>query len=111
MSNGENAMTVEKTLLEIKKDLAEKKISSLEATEATLAQIEAKADLGSYVTVCADEARAAAKEADARIAAGRICPCSACPWRSRTIYAPRACAPPARPASSKTTCRRTTLSS
>lgn len=74
MSNGENAMTVEKTLLEIKKDLAEKKISSLEATEATLAQIEAKADLGSYVTVCADEARAAAKEADARIAAGEDLP-------------------------------------
>ena len=67
-------MTVKKTLLEIKKDLAEKKISSLEATEATLAQIEAKADLGSYVTVCADEARAAAKEADARIAAGEDLP-------------------------------------
>ena len=74
ISNGENAMTVKKTLLEIKKDLAEKKISSLEATEATLAQIEAKADLGSYVTVCADEARAAAKEADARIAAGEDLP-------------------------------------
>lgn len=61
---------IEKTLTEIKKDLEEKKVSSVEITKATLAQIEAKRDLGAYITVCAEEALRAAEEADRRIAAG-----------------------------------------
>ncbi len=61
---------IKKSLLEIKRDLAEKKVSSVEVTKAVLAQIEKKSDLGAYVTVCADEAVAAAEEADRQIAAG-----------------------------------------
>ncbi len=65
---------IEKTLRQIRKDIAERKISSEEATRATLARIKECADLGSYVTVCEDEAIAAAKEADRRVAAGEDTP-------------------------------------
>lgn len=65
---------IEKTLLEIKRDLAEKKVSSVEATKAVLAQTEKKADLNAYVTVCAEQALAAAAATDERIAAGEDAP-------------------------------------
>ena len=65
---------IEKTLRQIRKDIAERKISSEEATRSTLARIKECADLGSYVTVCEDEAIAAAKEADRRVAAGEDTP-------------------------------------
>ena len=51
--------------------LKQKKLSSVELTKQYLARIEkADAEIGSYITVCPDEALAAAAKADERIARG-----------------------------------------
>lgn len=60
----------ELTLGELKQALAKGEVSSVEATKATLAKIEEKKDLGAYVTVCGEEALAAAEAADKARASG-----------------------------------------
>lgn len=65
---------VEKSLLEIKRDLSEKKVSSVEVTKAVLAQIEKKKDLNAFVTVCGEEALKSAAAADERIKRGENAP-------------------------------------
>ena len=65
---------INRSLTEIRNDLAGGKVSSVEVTKAILAQTEKKSDLGAYVTVCVDKALAAAAAADRRMAAGESAP-------------------------------------
>ena len=65
---------VKKSLGEIKKDLAERKVSSVEVTEAVLESIKEHEDYGAYVTVCAEQAMEAARAADKAIAEGKDAP-------------------------------------
>ena len=59
------------TIHEYAELLKQKKLSSVELTKQYLARIEkADAQIGSYITVCPDEALAAADKADERIARG-----------------------------------------
>ncbi len=58
------------TLAELRDALKAKKLSSLEATDAYLANIEKASDLNAFVIVTADKARAMAKASDARLAKG-----------------------------------------
>ena len=59
------------TISELRKQLDSKDVSSAELTEQYLANIAAANDkLSAYITVCAEQARAAAKKADERIAKG-----------------------------------------
>ncbi|MBQ8850075.1 MAG: Asp-tRNA(Asn)/Glu-tRNA(Gln) amidotransferase subunit GatA [Clostridia bacterium] len=59
------------SLYEYAKQLKEKKVSSVELTRHYLDRIERiDPTLGSYITVCPEEAMAAARKADARIAKG-----------------------------------------
>ncbi len=58
------------TISELRKQLDEKKISSVELTEEYLKRIEANPQFGAFNTVCRDEALTAAKAADEKIAAG-----------------------------------------
>ena len=58
------------TLAELRDALKEKKVSSLEATDAYLANIEAAKDLNAFVTITADKARDMAKASDAKLARG-----------------------------------------
>lgn len=62
---------VHQTLTELRRELDQKKVSSVELTQAYLKQIEATdKKIGSYLTVCADKALAMAKGADDRLAHG-----------------------------------------
>lgn len=59
------------TIYEYAELLKQKKLSSVELTKQYLARIEkADAQIGSYITVCSDDALAAAGKADERIAKG-----------------------------------------
>ncbi|RII28924.1 MAG: Asp-tRNA(Asn)/Glu-tRNA(Gln) amidotransferase GatCAB subunit A [Geobacter sp.] len=63
----------ELTIHELHEKLKRKEVSSVEATQALLARIEAtEPKVGAFITVTADEALAAAGEADKRIAAGTM---------------------------------------
>ena len=55
---------------ELRASLKARRCSALEVTEAFLAQIERGADLNAFITVSAESARAEARAADVRIAAG-----------------------------------------
>lgn len=65
---------VKKSLAEIKNDLASRKVSSAEVTEAILESIKEHEDYGAYITVCADRAMEAAHAADKAIAEGKDAP-------------------------------------
>jgi aspartyl-tRNA(Asn)/glutamyl-tRNA(Gln) amidotransferase subunit A len=58
------------TLAQLRDALKEKKVSSLEATDAYLARIEKAKPLNTFVTVTADKARDMAKASDAKISKG-----------------------------------------
>ncbi|MCB2113955.1 MAG: Asp-tRNA(Asn)/Glu-tRNA(Gln) amidotransferase subunit GatA [Parvularculaceae bacterium] len=58
------------TLADLRDALKSKKVSSLEATDAYLSNIEKARELNAFVTVTADRAREMAKASDARIAKG-----------------------------------------
>ncbi len=58
------------TLAELRDALKAKKVSSLEATNAYLANIDKAKGLNAFVTVTADKARAMAKASDAKLAKG-----------------------------------------
>ncbi|WP_298036131.1 Asp-tRNA(Asn)/Glu-tRNA(Gln) amidotransferase subunit GatA [uncultured Desulfuromonas sp.] len=77
----------ELTLRELQRMLADKKVSSAELTRAFLARIaEADARVNAYVTVCEDQALAAAAEADRRIAAGEAGPLTGIPVALKDIF-------------------------
>ncbi|GAB7029100.1 amidase [Streptomyces sp. NPDC021749] len=62
----------ELSLADAARAIAARELSPVELTDSVLARIEeADGDLGAYVTVCADEARKAAAQAEREIAAGR----------------------------------------
>ncbi len=62
----------ELTMTQAGKGLEEKEFSSFELTQACLQEIEKRnPSLNAFITVCADEALAQAKEADTNIAAGK----------------------------------------
>ena len=58
------------TISELRKQLDEKKISSVELTKEYLKKIEEHPEFGAFNTVCSDEALSAAKAADEKIASG-----------------------------------------
>ena len=83
------------TITEVAALIKAREISPVEVTEAMLRRIEAiDGTYRSYATVMADQAQAAAKAAEAEIAAGqyREAPCTAFPSPSKTCASPRACA-------------------
>lgn len=58
------------TLAQLRDALKERKVSSLEATDAYLARIEKAKPLNTFITVTADKARDMAKASDAKLAKG-----------------------------------------
>jgi aspartyl-tRNA(Asn)/glutamyl-tRNA(Gln) amidotransferase subunit A len=62
------------TIAEAKSGLASKSFSALELTDAHLAAIESARVLNAFVLETPDQARAMAREADARIAKGEVAP-------------------------------------
>ncbi len=63
-----------------------KEVSSLELTEAHLARIEARKHINAYITLNPEGARAAAKAADAAIAAGNIQPLTGLPLGIKDLF-------------------------
>lgn len=61
---------IELTLAQLRDALKEKKLTSLEATDAYLARIDAAGALNAFVTKTADKARDMAKASDAKLAKG-----------------------------------------
>jgi aspartyl-tRNA(Asn)/glutamyl-tRNA(Gln) amidotransferase subunit A len=77
----------ELTIEEASRRLAAREISSRELTDACLAQVEATdGDVGSFLEVTADVARAQAAEADARIARGDAGPLTGIPIGLKDIF-------------------------
>ncbi len=58
------------TALKLAQSIRTKSISPVEATQAILSRIEARSDLNAFITICADEAIAQAKEAEKAIVKG-----------------------------------------
>lgn len=75
------------TLTELAKKLADKSLSSLEVTEHYLARIK-KYDkkLNSFITLCEDEARQAAKKADDQRSLGQAGPLTGLPLAHKDIF-------------------------
>lgn len=61
---------IDMSLTELSQALCDRNISSVEATEACLSRIAATDSLNNFITVCEDDALAAAKAADKRRASG-----------------------------------------
>lgn len=80
----------ELTLHELHDKLAKREVSSVEATRALLARIEATdSRVNAYITVTPEEALAAAEAADRRIAAGAIAPLTGIPVALKDIFVTR----------------------
>lgn len=80
----------ELTLHELHEKLAKREVSSVEATRALLARIEATdSRVNAYITVTPDEALAAAEAADRRIAAGAMTPLTGVPVALKDIFVTR----------------------
>ncbi len=80
----------QKTLADLSRDLAAKKISSVELTQYYLDRIQQyDKQLNSFITVTADNALAAAKAADARRAAGKATPLTGIPFAQKDIFCTR----------------------
>lgn len=80
----------ELTLYELHEKLAKREVSSVEATRALLARIEATdSRVNAYITVTPDEALAAAEAADRRIAAGAMTPLTGVPVALKDIFVTR----------------------
>jgi aspartyl-tRNA(Asn)/glutamyl-tRNA(Gln) amidotransferase subunit A len=76
-----------KTLAELSRDLGEKKISSVELTDHFLARIKQHdGELNTFITVTEDQARAAAKAADALRASGKAGPLTGIPIAQKDIF-------------------------
>ncbi|WP_298273039.1 Asp-tRNA(Asn)/Glu-tRNA(Gln) amidotransferase subunit GatA [Geobacter sp.] len=75
------------TIHELHDRLKRKEVSSVEATRALLARIEAvDPKVNAYITVTPEEALAAAQDADRRIAAGDIAPLTGIPIGLKDIF-------------------------
>jgi aspartyl-tRNA(Asn)/glutamyl-tRNA(Gln) amidotransferase subunit A len=74
------------TLAELRDALKAKKVSSLEATDAYLANIERAKDLNAFITVTPDKARAMAKASDARLAKGEGGPIEGIPLGIKDLF-------------------------
>ncbi|RNC68001.1 MAG: Asp-tRNA(Asn)/Glu-tRNA(Gln) amidotransferase subunit GatA [Desulfuromonadales bacterium] len=75
------------TIHELHERLKKKELSSVEATRAMLARIEAvDPQVNAYITVTPEEALAAAEAADRRIAAGDIAPLTGIPIGLKDIF-------------------------
>ena len=77
-----------------------KQVSPVEAVEAYLERIERiDPKINSYITVCADQALADARQAEAEGSSGETteAPSTAFLWASRTRFTPKASAPPTLP--------------
>ena len=74
------------TLADLRDALASKKISSLEATNAYLANIEKAKELNAFVVVTADKARDMAKASDAKIAKGAGGPIEGVPLGIKDLF-------------------------
>jgi len=78
------------TIHELHDRLKRKEVSSVEATRAVLARIEAvDPRVNAYITVTPEEALAAAEAADRRIAAGEIAPLTGIPIALKDIFVTR----------------------
>ncbi|GLI38092.1 Asp-tRNA(Asn)/Glu-tRNA(Gln) amidotransferase subunit GatA [Geobacter hydrogenophilus] len=78
------------TIHELHERLKRKEVSSVEATKAMLARIEAvDPKVNAYITVTPEEALAAAEAADRRIAAGDIAPLTGIPVALKDIFVTR----------------------
>ena len=75
------------TLAEARDGLAKKSFTSLELTEAHLSAIEAARALNAFVLETPDQARAMAREADARIAKGEGGPLAGIPLGIKDLFA------------------------
>ena len=95
------------TLAEARDGLANKSFTSLELTDAHLEAIEAARALNAFVMETPDQARAMAREADAKIAKGEGGPLAGIPLAIKDCSRPRTCAPPRARKSSAISCRPT----
>jgi len=76
-----------KTVSELSADLHSGSLSSEELTAYYLKRIEThNADSNSFITVCADQALASAKQADSRLAAGNAGPLTGIPFAQKDIF-------------------------
>ena len=74
------------TLAGLRDALKAKKVSSLEATDAYLANIGKAKDLNAFITVTPEKARAMAKDSDARIARGEGGPIEGVPLGIKDLF-------------------------
>lgn len=76
-----------KTLAELSKDLASKKISSVETTRFFLDRIDQhNSILNAFITVCHESALNSAQEADKKIASGQAGPLTGIPYAHKDIF-------------------------
>lgn len=76
-----------KTLAELSKNLAAKKVSSVEVTQFYLDRIaQHNPALNAFITVCNESALAEAKEADKKIASGQAGPLTGIPYAHKDIF-------------------------
>src|SRR5205807_3310287 len=81
------------TLAEARTGLADKSFTSLELTDAHLEAIEAARALNAFVMETPDQARAMAREADARIGKGDAGPLAGIPLGIKDLFATKGVAP------------------
>ncbi|MDZ7627298.1 MAG: Asp-tRNA(Asn)/Glu-tRNA(Gln) amidotransferase subunit GatA [Parvularculaceae bacterium] len=74
------------TLAELRDALRAKKVSSLEATDAYLANIEKAKDLNAFITVTPEKARGMAKASDAKLAKGEGGPIEGVPLGIKDLF-------------------------
>src|SRR3989344_3656872 len=85
MLGGENMH--KKTLIELSKDLANKKMSSVELTQHYLKRIQKyNSELNTFITVTEEHALAQAKIADQHIAVGKAQPLTGIPVALKDIF-------------------------
>ncbi|NWG92484.1 MAG: Asp-tRNA(Asn)/Glu-tRNA(Gln) amidotransferase subunit GatA, partial [Parvularculaceae bacterium] len=74
------------TLADLRDALKAKNVSSLEATDAYLDNIDTAKDLNAFVTVTADKARAMAKASDAKLARNEGGPIEGVPLGVKDLF-------------------------
>ena len=99
------------TLAQARDGLRQKEFSAAELVEAHLSAMEKARTLNAYVLETPDQARAMAKAADARLKRGDARPLEGLALGIKDMFATKGCAPPLAPASSKISCRPTSLRS
>jgi len=77
---------IDLTLAELRDALKAKKVSAAETAEAYLARIEKADTLNAFITVTADQARAAAKASDAKLAKGEGGPLEGAPIGVKDLF-------------------------